>query len=153
MRLIEGDGVTLDIIIRQKNEIENMSIRISEHILSIDENILAVSLFSNQFHMVETATKASFTKRFTVSPTLESSGPAYAAAVYSMVKMLEEAFGSVDKIIVDYAGAKVMLIALANGGGYVGLVLSPSVNADFLALKLKVNLNLEGTPLDVSIDR
>ena len=130
-----------------------MSITISQHILSIDENILAVSLFSNQFHMVEAETRPSFGKRFAVSPALEASGPAYAAAVYSMVKMLEEPFGSVDKIIVDYAGAKVMLIALANGQGYIGLVLSSSVNADFLALKLRGSLNLEGTPLDVSIDR
>ena len=130
-----------------------MSITISQHILSIDENILAASLFSNQFHMVETAAKASFAKHFTISSALESSAPAYAAAVYSMVKMLEEPFGSVDKIVVDYADAKVMLIALANGQGYIGLVLNPSVNADFLALKLRGSLNLEGTPLDVSIDR
>lgn len=130
-----------------------MSIGISQHLLSIDESILAVGLFSNQFHMVETAAKASFAKRFTISPALESSAPAYAAAVYSMVKMLEEPFGSVDKIVVDYADAKIMLIALANGGGYVGLVLSPSVNADFLALKMKMTLNEGDNPIDVSIDR
>jgi hypothetical protein len=132
---------------------KEMSIRISQHILSIDEHILAVGLFSKQFHMVETATRPTFDKRFTVSPGLESSGPAYAAVVYSMVKMLEEPFGNLDKIVVDYAGAKIMLVVLRNGEGYVGLVLSPSVNADYLALKLKVTLNAGDNSMDISIDR
>lgn len=120
-----------------------MSIKISEHILSLDDNLLAVSLFSPQFHMVESAVKANFEKRFSISPTVEGAGSAYAATVYGMVKLLEESFGDVEKITADYQDAKLMLLVLKNSRGFVGLVLNKTVNGDLLALKIAAELNEE----------
>lgn len=118
-----------------------MQITISEHILSLDENILGVSLFSSQFHMVESAAKPGFEKRFAVTPDIERSGPSYAAAVYGMVRLLEDTFGTVEKITSDYGDAKLMLLALKNSRGFVGLVLNKTVNSDLLALKITAELD------------
>ncbi len=126
-----------------------MSIRISEHVLSLDENILAVSLFSPQFHMVESATKTGFEKRFKVTPAIDRSGSSYAATMYGMTKLLEETFGNVEKITTDYGDAKLMLLALKNSRGFVGLVLNKTVNSDLLALKISTELNEQSKEIDM----
>lgn len=124
-----------------------MSIRTSEHILSLDENILGVSLFSSQFHMVESATRLGFEKRFVVTPEIERSSSSYAAAMYGMARLLEGTFGTVEKITSDHSDAKLMLLALKNSG-FVGLVLSKTVNSDLLALKITVELNEANEVID-----
>lgn len=126
-----------------------MSIRISEHVLSLDENILAMSLFSPQFHMVESATKTGFEKRFKVTPAIDRSGSSYAATMYGMTKLLEETFGNVEKITTDYGDAKLMLLALKNSRGFVGLVLNKTVNSDLLALKISTELNEQSKEIDM----
>lgn len=113
-----------------------MPIKISEHILSLDESILGVSFFSNKFHVMESAVRHNFERRFQVSKNIEGSSPAYAAAIYGMVKLLEEPFGNVEKITVDYGRAKLMLLALRNKKGFLGLVLNRSVNSEYLIAKI-----------------
>lgn len=114
-----------------------MSIKVSEHILSLDDSILAVSLFSNQFHIIERAAKPGFESRFRISPDMKDSGPSHAAAMYVITKLLQDRFGRVEKITVDHQDAKLMLLALDNdGGGFVGLVLKKMVNSDYLALHI-----------------
>lgn len=125
-----------------------MSIRISEHILSLDENILGVSLFSSQFHMVESAVKLGFEKRFAMTSEVQRSGPSYAAAMYGMAKLLEGTFGAVEKITSDYSNAKLMLLVLKNSG-FVGLVLNKTVNSDLLALKISAELDEQGKEIDM----
>jgi hypothetical protein len=124
-------------------------IRISERILSLDENILAASLFSSQFHMVENAVKPGFEKRFRVTPAVERSGPSYAATIYGMAKLLEETFGDVERITTDHGSAKLMLLALKNSRGFVGLVLNKTVNSDLLALRISAELNEEDKEIDM----
>ena len=126
-----------------------MSIKVSEHLLSLDENILAVSLFSKQFHTVESAVKPGFDKRFLINSKLEEAGPAYAAAIYGMTRLVEDSFGGVKKITVDYDRAKVMLIALNNDRGFVALVLNELVNGDYLALKIMTLLDDKIDKLDM----
>lgn len=113
-----------------------MSIGISQHVLSLDDNIIAVSIFSNNFNVVESAAKPSFVKRFTLSDQTEDASPAYAAAVFGMTRMVEAAFGRVEKITVDYQDAKLMLLSSKDKKGFVGMVLNKSVNAEYLAAKV-----------------
>lgn len=124
-------------------------IRVSEHILSLDENILAVSLLSSQFHIVESAAKPGFDKRFKVTPAVEQSGPSYAAAIYGMAKLLEETFGDVERITTDHGDAKLALLVLKNSRGFVGLVLNKTVNDDLLALRISTELNEEDREIDM----
>lgn len=125
-----------------------MSIKVSEHILSLDENILAVGLFTKQFHMVENAVRPVFNKRFKLSPGVEDSGPAYAAAVYGVTRLMKESFGEVEKITADYDGAKLMLMALNHDAGFVGLVMNKTVNSDYLALRIEVEMNGDPDEID-----
>lgn len=113
-----------------------MSIKISEHILSLDENILGVTFFSNKFHMVEGATRPNFDRQLKVSNEIEGSIPAYVAAVHGMTRMVEEPFGAIEKITIDYDRAKLMLLPLKNEKGFIGLVLNKYVNSDYLAPKI-----------------
>ena len=123
------------------------SIKVSEHILSLDENILAVGLFTKQFHMVESAVRPVFNKRFKLSQGTEDSGPAYAAAIYGVTRLMRESFGEVEKITSDYNGAKLMLMALNNDAGFIGLVMNKTVNSDYLALRIEVEMN--GNPDEI----
>lgn len=124
-----------------------MSIKISEHILSLDENILAVSLFSRQFHMVESAVRPIFYKRFKISPTTKESAPAYAAAVYGIAKAVKDSFGEVEKITIDYGGAKLIFMTLKRNTGFVGLILNKAVNGDYLALRIQTEI--DGAPDEI----
>ena len=127
------------------------SIKVSEHILSLDENILAVGLFTKQFHMVESAVRPVFNKRFKLSPATEDSGPAYAAAIYGVTRLMMESFGKVEKITADYHGAKLMLMALNNDAGFIGLVLNRTVNSDYLALRIEVEMNGDPDEIDTLV--
>ena len=127
------------------------SIKVSEHILSLDENILAVSLFTKQFHMVESAVRPVFSKRFKLSQGAEDSGPAYAAAIYGVTRLMIESFGEVEKITADYNGAKLMLMALNNDAGFIGLIMNKTVNSDYLALRIEVEMNGNPDEIDTLI--
>ena len=127
------------------------SIRVSEHILSLDENILAVALLTKQFHMVESAARPVFIKRFKLSPGAEDSGPAYAAAIYGVTRLMMESFGEVEKITADYNGAKLMLMALNNDAGFIGLVMNKTVNSDYLALRIEVEMNGDPDEIDTLV--
>ena len=127
------------------------SIKVSEHILSLDENILAVGLFTKQFHMVESAVRPVFNKRFKLSPATEDSGPAYAAAIYGVTRLMMESFGEVEKITADYNGAKLMLMALNHDAGFIGLVLNKTVNSDYLALRIEVEMNGDPDEIDTLV--
>ena len=134
---IEHGCITLDKRERlQAVEIQLSSIGISQHILSVDDNIIGVSIFSQNFNLVESASKSDFAKRFTLSEQTEDASPAYAAAMFGMARMVEAAFGRVEKLTVDYQGAKLMLLSLKNARGFVGMVLNKSVNAEYLAAKV-----------------
>lgn len=124
-----------------------MSIRVSEHVLSLDENILAVSLFTRQFHMVEEAARPSFDSKFRISPSVRESAPSYGATVYGITKLLQDTFGRVEKITVDHEDVKLMLLALKDDGGFLGIVLTKTVNSDYLTLK--ITTLLEETPSEI----
>jgi hypothetical protein len=128
-----------------------MFIRVSEHILSLDENIVAVGLFTKQFHMVESAVRPVFNKRFKLSPATEDSGPAYAAAIYGVTRLMMESFGEVEKITADYNGAKLMLMALNHDAGFIGLVLNKTVNSDYLALRIEIEMNGDPDEIDTLV--
>lgn len=128
-----------------------MSIGISQHILLLDDNILGVSIFSKNFNVIESATKPSFAKRFELSRQTEDSSPAYAAAVFGMTKMVETAFGGVEKITVDYERAKLMLLSVKDEKGFVGMVLNKSVNAEYLAAKVLTMLEETNEELNALI--
>ena len=124
---------------------------VSEHILSLDENILAVGLFTKQFHMVESAVRPVFNKRFKLSPATEDSGPAYAAAIYGVTRLMMESFGEVEKITADYNGAKLMLMVLNHDAGFIGLVLNKTVNSDYLALRIEIEMNGDPDEIDTLV--
>jgi hypothetical protein len=128
-----------------------MSIKVSEHILSLDENILAVGLFTKQFHMVESAVRPVFNRRFKLSPATEDSGPAYAAAIYEVTRLMIESFGEVEKITADYNGAKLMLMVLNHDAGFIGLVLNKTVNSDYLALRIEIEMNGDPDEIDTLV--
>lgn len=113
-----------------------MAVTVSEHILLLDENILAVSLFSNQLHLVETASRDNFDKRFKIEPSVQDSSSSYASVVYGTARLLQPTFGQVEKITVDHEDVKLVLLVLKDHSGFVGLVLTKTVNADYLALKI-----------------
>jgi predicted regulator of Ras-like GTPase activity (Roadblock/LC7/MglB family) len=128
-----------------------MPIKISEHILSLDENILAASLFTKQFHIVESTVRPSFNKRFKISTTTEDLAPAYAAAIHGIAKAVQESFGEVEKITVDYGRAKLLLMALRNDAGFVGLVLNKAVNGDYLALRIETEMDGANNEIDALV--
>ena len=120
--------------------------------MSLDENILAVGLFTKQFHMVESAVRPVFNKRFKLSSGAKDSGPAYAAAIYGVTRLMMESFGEVEKITADYNGAKLMLMALNNNdAGFIGLVMNKTVNSDYLALRIEVEMNGDPDEIDTLV--
>ena len=117
----------------------------------MDESILAASLFTKQFHMVENTVRPSFVEHFKLSRATEDSGPAYAAAICGIANLVKDSFGEIEKITVDYGRAKLMFIVLKNDAGYVGLVLSRAVNGDYLAVRIETELDGKPNEVDVLI--
>jgi hypothetical protein len=63
-----------------------------------------------------------------------------------------ESFGEVEKITADYSGAKLMLMALNNNdAGFIGLVLNKTVNSDYLALRIEVEMNGDPDEIDTLV--
>lgn len=113
-----------------------MAISTAQHILSLDENVLAVCLMNCDFRAVELASKVRFGKRFKVSEKLRKEFGDYAAVIFATAQISSETFGNVKRVIVDYESAKTMLIPISEVG-YVGLVVHSSANADYIALKIE----------------
>lgn len=67
--------------------------------------------------MVESAAIPGIDSRFKLDPEIEESGYSRAAAIYGISKLMENAFGGLEKITVDHEDAKLMLLALRNGAG------------------------------------
>ena len=101
--------------------------------------------------MVEGAVRPVFNKRFKLSPATEDSGPAYAAAIYEVTRLMIESFGEVEKITADYNGAKLMLMVLNHDAGFIGLVLNKTVNSDYLALRIEIEMNGDPDEIDTLV--
>ncbi|AIF82890.1 hypothetical protein NTE_00812 [Candidatus Nitrososphaera evergladensis SR1] len=116
-----------------------MIISASQHILSIDENILAVCLMDSNFRILEAASKQAFDKKFKIPDKLKKGSGDYAALVFATARLSEETFGKVECIVVDYDMAKTMLLPI-QGRGYVGIVVNPSTSTDYITLKVSATI-------------
>ncbi len=119
-----------------------MAISTAQHILSLDESVLAVCLMDCNFRALEMASKVRFGKRFKISEKLRNKFGDYAAVIFATAQISSEAFGKVRRVIVDYESAKTMLIPICDIG-YVGVVLHPSTNTDYIAFKIESFLDSE----------
>ena len=107
----------------------------SQHLLSLDENILSVCLLDSNFRVLEAASKESFGKKFQTTETFKNGGCDYSALVYATARLSEKMFGKVECMVVDYGMAKTMLLPI-HGKGYVGLVVNRSTSTDYIAFKV-----------------
>lgn len=111
----------------------------SQHLLSIDENILAVCLMDSNFRVLEAASKQAFDKKFKISDRLKKSSGDYAAMIFATAQLSEETFGKVECVVVDYDMAKTMLLPI-QGRGYVGMVVNSSTSTEYITLKVSATL-------------
>jgi hypothetical protein len=113
-----------------------MIISTSQHILSMDDGILATCLMDSNFRVLESTSRPSFIKRFQISDKVKKNGGDYAAVMFGTAQISAEAFGEVKLLVVDYDTVKTVLLPIV-GMGYVGLVVNQSTNAEYLALKIQ----------------
>jgi hypothetical protein len=83
-----------------------MVITTSEHLLSIDNNIIAICLMDSKFNIVETASRQFFERRFAMSEKLKNGASAFAATMFGMVQLIDETFGKTKSILIDHGMAK-----------------------------------------------
>jgi hypothetical protein len=107
----------------------------SDFILSLDDNILAVSLMDADFNIVEAASNGSFNDRFAVPGKMQKGSSAWAAIMFGIAELVDDTFGRTRSLAVDHDFAKLMLVHVP-AKGFVGLVLNRSANADYITLKV-----------------
>ena len=126
-----------------------MSNTISDHILSLDGNILAARVFTKDFRVIASSTSPNFDTHFQLGPAIENAIPAYAASVYGTTRLLEMTFGDVQAITANYKEAKIMLLKLRDEKGIIQLILKKSAKSEYLAVMISKALEEDHENLGV----
>jgi hypothetical protein len=104
--------------------------RLVNHILSINDEILAISVIDMKGNILAAKSKEFFKEAFGVTRDGDKYGGTIAVAVLSLVNQVRNVVGEVQAIITIHKDCKMMLVPLPAFQILVGLVLHRSVNAE-----------------------
>ncbi len=104
--------------------------RVVNHILSINDEILAVSIIDMKGNILAAKSKESFKEAFGVTRDGDKYGGTIAVEVLSLVNQVRNVVGEVQAIITIHKDCKMMLVSLPAFQILVGLVLHRSVNVE-----------------------
>jgi hypothetical protein len=104
--------------------------RIVNDILSINDEILAISIIDMKGNILAAKSKESFKEAFGVTRDGDKYGGSLAVAMLSLVNQVRNVVGEVQAIITIHKDCKMMLVPLPAYQILVGLVLLRSVNAE-----------------------
>ncbi len=106
------------------------AVRISDHILSSNDDIVGISIIDMRGNILAANSKEAFRKAFGVTQDRATYGGALAVAVLNLVNEVRNVFGRAKAIITIHENCKLMLLPVPSFQLLVGLVLQPSVNAE-----------------------
>jgi hypothetical protein len=104
--------------------------RIVNDILSINDEILAISIIDMKGNVLAAKSKESFKEAFGVTRDGDKYGGSLAVAMLSLVNQVRNVVGEVQAIITIHKDCKMMLVPLPAYQILVGLVFLRSVNAE-----------------------
>ena len=104
--------------------------KISDDILSTNEEILALSIMNMRGNILAAKSKESFKKAFGVTRYGDKYGGTLAVAALAMANEVKDVFGEAQAIITIHKNCKLMLLPVPSCEILLGLVLQRSVNAE-----------------------
>jgi hypothetical protein len=97
--------------------------RIADDILSINDEILAISVIDKKGNILAAKSKESFRKAFGVTADGGKYGATLAIGIHSLVNEVKDVFGEAQAIITIHKNCKLMLLPIPSYQILVGLVL------------------------------
>ncbi len=107
-----------------------MAERISDDILSANEEILAISIMDMSGSILAAKSKESFKQAFRVPGEGDKYGGTLAVAALAVANEVKDVVGEAQALITIYKNCKMMLLPLPSSQILVGFVLQRSVNAE-----------------------
>jgi hypothetical protein len=104
--------------------------RISDEILSTNDEIPAVSIMDMRGNILAAKSKESFKKAFGVTRYGDKYGGTLAVAALAVANEVKDVFGEAQAIITIHKNCKLMLLPVPSYEILLGLVLQRSVNAE-----------------------
>ena len=104
--------------------------RVSDDILSTNDEILAISIMDIRGNILAAKSKESFKEAFGVTRDGDKYGGSLAVAALAVANEVKDVVGEAQAIIAIYKNCKMMLLPIPSHEVLVGLVLQPSVNAE-----------------------
>jgi hypothetical protein len=104
--------------------------RISDEILSTNDEIPAISIMDMRGNILAAKSKESFKKAFGVTRYGDKYGGTLAVAALAVANEVKDVFGEAQAIITIYKNCKLMLLPVPSYEILLGLVLQRSVNAE-----------------------
>jgi hypothetical protein len=120
--------------------------RISDDILSTNDEILAISIMDMRGNILGSRSKESFLKDFRVTREADKYGGTLTVASLGVANEVKEVAGEARAIITVYEKCKMMLLPLPSYEILVGLVLHSSVNAEDYNIANKIERLLAVRP-------
>src|SRR5918994_2445430 len=119
--------------------------RISDEILSTNEEILSISIMDMRGNILATKSKEYFRQVFGVNLEGDKYGGSLAVAALAVANEVKDIVGEAQAIIAIYKNCKMMLLPIPSHEVLVGLVLQPSVNAEGYNIANKIERLLADT--------
>ena len=104
--------------------------KVIDHVLSGNEEILAISIMDMGGNPLAAKSKGSFKEAFRPAADWHDYGATLALATLSLVNQVRNVFGEAQAIITIHKNCKLMLLSMPSYQILVGLVLERSVNAE-----------------------
>jgi hypothetical protein len=119
--------------------------RVSDDILSTNDEILSISIMDMQGNILAAKSKESFRKAFGVTQEGDKYSGTLAVAALAVANEVKDLVGEAQALITIYKNCKTMLLPILSHGVLVGLVLQPSVNAEGYNIVNKIERLLADT--------
>ena len=104
--------------------------RISDDILSTNDEILAISIMDMRGNILATNSKEALRESYPASQDRAKYGGTIAVAILGLVNLIRSIFGGAKAIITVHENCKLMLLPVPSFQLLVGLVFQHSVNAE-----------------------
>jgi hypothetical protein len=119
--------------------------RVSDDILSTNDEILAISIMDMQGNILAAKSKESYRKAFGVTQDGDKYGGTLAVAALAVANEVKDVVGEAQALITIYKNCKMMLLPIPSHETLVGLVLQPSVNVEGYNIANKIERLLADT--------
>src|ERR671910_1391005 len=119
--------------------------RVSDDILSTNNEILSISIMDMQGNILAAKSKESYRKAFGVTQDGDKYGGTLAVAALAVANELKDVVGEAQALITIYKNCKMMLLPIPSHEILVGFVLQLSVNAEDYNIANKIERLLADT--------